>query len=546
MITNKCGCSADSPCPPTLDCACKVSLSTDCITLSEDLTCSNILKGQTETEVLKQLDAYICERFNSVTNFLQIINVGAGSKIYKGATPLGKKQLRSLLGSGLVTLTENLEDITLTINEVLLKTFVQTNQKTYSAANIGQGIGIYKDRVILGDNAQLNFKKIRSSNATVVITEGVDDIDFTVVPKALPDGSETKITQGSNVTITGAGTTASPYVVNSSYVDTVTTVDGSETKVTSGTNTTITGSGTTATPYIVNSMYAPFEAINEANGIGYILRGRNPLFYGPIGYLALDMSYSDAPSVLYGATGIGAVAFGDYIKSSGYGSISFGNIVDNSAVGGFVSAYNSKNSGYLNSVFGVGHDVTSIATTVLGQASTVINEQILDMNASPLKPLLVVGNGVITNNNSSYPVVSRSNAFWVDYTGRVIAPSLTTTLIANEVTGKVLVTKEYLEQTTTNLQRTVSASFPLTNADNNYTIIVVSGATPINITVPAGLSSKFNAGFIQQGTGDVAFVPATTVINTPVGSRIKGQNYCVFIEQVEASNVFQLSGNTKI
>jgi hypothetical protein len=125
---------------------------------------------------------------------------------------------------------------------------------------------------------------------------------------AIKDGSETKLTQGANVTITGAGTIASPYVINStaagggggtvssvglsmpsafnvtgspitsSGVLTVTaagsvgqyiagngslvtfpsipTYDGSETKLTQGANVTITGAGTIASPYVINSTAA--------------------------------------------------------------------------------------------------------------------------------------------------------------------------------------------------------------------------------------------------------------------------------------------------
>ena len=61
------------------------------------------------------------------------------------------------------------------------------------------------------------------------------------------DGSETKVSAGTNVTMTGTGTIASPYVVNT------TAADGSETKVNAGTNITLAGTGTTASPYIINS-----------------------------------------------------------------------------------------------------------------------------------------------------------------------------------------------------------------------------------------------------------------------------------------------------
>src|SRR5574343_1836061 len=59
------------------------------------------------------------------------------------------------------------------------------------------------------------------------------------------DGSETKVNAGTNISVTGAGTTASPYIINS----TVAAPDGSETKVSAGSGISITGLGTTASPY---------------------------------------------------------------------------------------------------------------------------------------------------------------------------------------------------------------------------------------------------------------------------------------------------------
>jgi hypothetical protein len=52
-----------------------------------------------------------------------------------------------------------------------------------------------------------------------------------------------------------------------------------------------------------------------------------------------------------------------------------------------------------------------------------------------------------------------------------------------------------------NLQ-TVTTSFTLSNADNGYVIVVDNGATPVIITVPAGLMAKM-VGFLQLGTGCV-------------------------------------------
>jgi hypothetical protein len=54
-------------------------------------------------------------------------------------------------------------------------------------------------------------------------------------------GSETKINAGQNITITGNGTTATPYVITSNFY------------IQAGTNVTITGDGTSGNPLIINS-----------------------------------------------------------------------------------------------------------------------------------------------------------------------------------------------------------------------------------------------------------------------------------------------------
>lgn len=65
------------------------------------------------------------------------------------------------------------------------------------------------------------------------------------------DGSETKLSAGTNVTITGTGTAGSPYVINAAGGGT--TADGSETKLTAGSGVTITGTGTAGDPYVITS-----------------------------------------------------------------------------------------------------------------------------------------------------------------------------------------------------------------------------------------------------------------------------------------------------
>lgn len=67
------------------------------------------------------------------------------------------------------------------------------------------------------------------------------------------DGSETKVTAGTNISVTGSGTTGSPYVIT----NTLTAPDGSETVVTSGTGISVSGSGTAGSPYVIGNTAVP-------------------------------------------------------------------------------------------------------------------------------------------------------------------------------------------------------------------------------------------------------------------------------------------------
>jgi len=252
----------------TVSCACPILIKSECVeNFTEDLPCSNIPKGQSLNEVLKQLDAYICDRFESTTNFFNLINVGTGSQIYKGVSNLGKKELRTLVGSGLINITQGTDTVTILVNETALDTFIEANQKTYSTLNTGTGAEVYKNSTVVGDNTQFNLRKIKSTDGSVTITQGVDDINLSVPEAIIPDGSETKIIAGLNGVVTGTGTILNPYVVSS---------DGGETKITAGSNTSVTGNGTTATPYTINSVNTTYSAGTAMSLVGTTFNNTAP------------------------------------------------------------------------------------------------------------------------------------------------------------------------------------------------------------------------------------------------------------------------------
>jgi hypothetical protein len=112
--------------------------------------------------------------------------------------------------------------------------------------------------------------------------------------------------------------------------------------------------------------------------------------------------------------------------------------------------------------------------------------------------------------------IHQSNALELLKNGLMTLPSVTNALIlAGSV--KSLVTREYLKALYLLMfqEFTRTVSFTLSNADNGYVIVVDNGATPVIITVPAGLMAKMEVGFLQLGTGDVSFVAASTVIKFP-------------------------------
>lgn len=98
-----------------------------------------------------------------------------------------------------------------------------------------------------------------------------------------------------------------------------------------------------------------------------------------------------------------------------------------------------------------------------------------------------------------------------------------------------------------NLQRDASASFTLSDSDNNY-VIQLKNTSDITITVPStGLRTKFNAGFSRLGSGEVSFVGASGVtLQNIIGYRINRQLDPCYLERDALNQIYTLYGETKI
>jgi hypothetical protein len=91
-----------------------------------------------------------------------------------------------------------------------------------------------------------------------------------------------------------------------------------------------------------------------------------------------------------------------------------------------------------------------------------------------------------------------------------------------------------------------AGNYTLVNGDNDYTIFIENGANAVSITVPAGLTSKFQVGIIHRGTSDITYIASGTTVTNPVGLKSKGTGYSQYLIQKGSTNVFNLLGNTKV
>ena len=200
----------------------------------------------------------------------------------------------------------------------------------------------------------------------------------------------------------------------------------------------------------------PFNYLNEGNGNGVVYGNQSRTFYGNIGLDAIDFSYSDTVSNTFGATGESSFAAGIDNISSGYGSTTFGYKNTNASVEGFMGSVNSQSAGNVNSILGVGHNVTGTNITVVGQASNIISESTATNNAST-SPVFVVGNGTITDADPDYAVATRSDALIVRKNGVIEAPSQSVAEV-NAGTAYTVATKEWV-QTQTRPYKVYTATF---------------------------------------------------------------------------------------
>ena len=187
--------------------------------------------------------------------------------------------------------------------------------------------------------------------------------------------------------------------------------------------------GTTAfkaVPYAIHAETAAnvsgLEAIDEGNGIGWRLKGRDPNNFGNIGINAVDLSNNTIPNSSDGATGNYSIAMGAQTTASGLAATAFGYNTTASGTNSLAMGDTTVASGQSSTTMGYMTIASGNVATAMGRSTTASSYASLAIGQYN------VGGG---NNNSwvaSDPLfevgfgtspANKSNALTVTKNGRV-------------------------------------------------------------------------------------------------------------------------------
>jgi len=140
------------------------------------------------------------------------------------------------------------------------------------------------------------------------------------------------------------------------------------------------------------------DRVDEGNGNGYIIRGREPLNYGPVGENAVDLSYSGEASSVRGATGHYSFASGSNNEASGSNSVALGS--NSTAIGKSAVAMGASCTATGSGSISVGARNNSI-----GAGSASFGQE----NTAESASSFVAGRGLIANSSRAMSAVGQYN-----------------------------------------------------------------------------------------------------------------------------------------
>jgi hypothetical protein len=126
-----------------------------------------------------------------------------------------------------------------------------------------------------------------------------------------------------------------------------------------------------AVPYALHAAnITGLEALDEGNGIGWRLKGRDPTNYGNIGLNATDLSFSSTASTTHGATGFASTAMGLVTNASGDYSTAMGRSTTASGLRSTAMGRSTTASGDRSSAMGNSTTASGFASTAMGSSTT--------------------------------------------------------------------------------------------------------------------------------------------------------------------------------
>jgi len=316
------------------------------------------------------------------------------------------------------------------------------------------------------------------------------------------DGSETKLIEGTNITITGIGTTLDPYEISSSF-------EISQTYIEEGDNVTITGSGIISDPYIINSNLEDLGIVktidDEVIAPGQTLSIINNESTGKV-LVTKEYVESVIPDTPDGSeTKIDA---GDNVTITGIGTVLDPYIINS----------NSES------------DITYI---------------------NPGDNVEITGNGAIDNpyiiNSLGIQSVTGNIVDITDPVNPIVTLPDFKTINGESIIGTGDIEIDNLQKIITYPTDFTGTNYTITNADYNYVIFINNGTIDVSITIDSSVNiPNFSVGFIQEGTGTVTHLTSGVSLINTTGYKIKGYGFQTFIEKKLNTNIYYLLGNTKV
>lgn len=194
------------------------NLTANCVEVNlEEFPCSGIPVPNTLDQVLLAMDEFICNKVDSVSNFIKLTNVGGGSEIYAGDDNLGRKKLRTL------TSNDSSVNISQTTDTIDLSVEVTSS---VNLGSIGTGDNIYRGET--GGTHQFSSIKDISTTGFTPLYNGYNNGDHEFPGISSSTIEIIKDTDGNIIMNTPPQFISGvpKYIVNNGYTGTV--EDGSE------------------------------------------------------------------------------------------------------------------------------------------------------------------------------------------------------------------------------------------------------------------------------------------------------------------------------